>query len=363
MPRKTSDMMKESVKNRKTPNTNEKEVLLSSGATLLNLACSNDPAGAFLSGKYYFLVGDSRAGKTFLSMTLFAEATINKAFSNHRLIYDNVEDGMLFDIEALFNKEVAERLEHPGSARAPCSRSIEEFYFHLDDAIGTAKEDETPFVYVLDSMDGLDSDAASDKFEEHKKAHRTGKTAAGSYGDGKAKVNSQNIRRCLSGLRDTNSILLVVSQTRDNLGFGFKTKTRSGGHALQFYSTVEIWTSLVGSIKKTVKGREREIGVNVRAKIEKNRITGERNTVQLPIYSSYGIDDIGSCVDYLIEEGHWSKKKQSIMAEDFDITATREKLIQTIEKEGWVEELREIVGDVWNSIREECRLDRKSKYS
>ena len=69
--------------------------LLSTGSTLLNLACSENPFGGFLKGKYYLLVGDSDSGKTFLSMSCFAEAMIQKPFKNYRLIYDYVEDGML----------------------------------------------------------------------------------------------------------------------------------------------------------------------------------------------------------------------------------------------------------------------------
>ncbi|RLF30292.1 MAG: hypothetical protein DRN14_00100 [Thermoplasmata archaeon] len=339
--------------------------LLSSGSTLLNLACSNNPFGAFLKGKYYFLVGDSTSGKTFLAMTCFAEALISSQFKNYRLIYDNVEDGCLLDLEKLFNAEVRDRVEPPemGEDGPVYSYLVEEFYYHVDDAIERAKKDGRPFVYVLDSMDSLTSESETDKFEQHKDAHRKGKDTPGSYGDGKAKRNSEGLRKVLKGLRDTGSILIIISQTRDNIGFGFEKKTRSGGHALKFYATVEIWSSLAGAIKKTVKGRDRQIGIHVKLKVKKNRITGESHEVQTDIYPSYGIDDIGSCIDYLVAEKWWMKKKSLIEAPEFEVTLTRQKLIAHIEENGLSRKLQRVVGECWNDVREACDIHRQGRYS
>jgi len=336
--------------------------LLSTGSTLLNLACSDNPFGGFLKGKYYFLVGDSASGKTFLSMTCFAEAMNNKHFKDYRLIYDNVEDGCLMDVERLFGRDVAEHLEFPSKAKdgTPVfSFTIEDFYYHLDDAL---KEDK-PFIYVLDSMDGLSSVAEGEKFEDHKKAHRQQLKSPGSYGDGKAKRNSEGLRKILNGLRKSGSILIILSQTRDNLGFGFEKKSRSGGHALRFYATVEIWSSILASIKKTVRGKKRAVGVSTLLKVKKNRITGKSREVSVSIFPSYGIDDIGGCVDYLVDEGWWKVSKQSIEAGEFDVTATRDKLIARIEAEEWENELRSIVGKCWKEIEIASIPIRKSKYS
>lgn len=337
--------------------------LLSTGSTLLNLACSDNPFGGFLRGKFYFIVGDSASGKTFISMTCFAEAMSTKHFQNYRLIYDNVEDGCLMDVEGLFGKAVADRLEFPAKAEdgSPVfSYTVEEFYYHLDDALKEGK----PFIYVLDSMDGLSSEFEGEKFDQNKEAYYKGKETPGSYGDGKAKKNSEGLRKVLNGLRETGSILLILSQTRDNLaGMGFEKKTRSGGHALRFYSTVEIWTSVTGHIKKSVQGKDRVVGVHVGAKVKKNRITGKVREVEIDIYPAYGIDDIGTCIDYLVDEGWWVKKKQTIEAGEFDVTVTREKLIEMIEENKWENELCSIVGKCWKSIEEASNPKRKSRYT
>lgn len=335
--------------------------LLSTGSTLLNLVCSDNPFGGFLKGKYYFLVGDSISGKTFLSMTCFAEAKINKFFKNHRLIYDNVEDGMLMDVRKLFGKKVEEYIEPPtlNEDNSPAfSYTIEEFYFNLDDAIRKGE----PFIYVLDSMDGLSSKQETAKFKEHKKAYREGKDAVGSYGDGKAKKNSEGLRKVLKGLRDTGSILIIISQTRDNIGSRFGGKSRSGGHALRFYSTVEIWSKVKNTIRKRIKEKDRQIGVHIELKVKKNRITGICGEVGIDIYPSLGIDNLGTCVDFLVAEKWWEIKKQTIIAEEFDVKMTKEKLISYIENNTLEKELQSIVGQCWKGIKEACSLNRKKRY-
>ena len=83
----------------------EKKKRLSTGCTLLNLAISDDPLGGFEAGKFYYLVGDSTSGKTFFSMTCFAEACRNEHFKDYDRIYDNIEDGMLMDCDKLFGSE------------------------------------------------------------------------------------------------------------------------------------------------------------------------------------------------------------------------------------------------------------------
>lgn len=334
---------------------------LSTGSTILNLACSGNARGGFAKGKYHFLVGDSASGKTWLSLTCLAEAAINPEFDKYRFIYDNSEDGALMDIGRFFGDKVAERMESPSVDKdgdPVHSSTVEEFYYNVDDAI---LEDQ-PFIYILDSMDSLSSRAEQEKFNEQKAAARKGNKTSGSYGDGKAKTNSSHLRKILPHLRKSKSILIVINQTRDNIGFGFETKTRSGGHALRFYAHLEIWSSIAGKMKKNVRGQDREIGINAKVRVRKNRFTGRLREIQIPLYHSFGIDDVGSCVDYLIDEKYWIKTKQTINAKDFDITATREKLIAQIQERNLESEVSSLVETVWNEIEAECAVSRKQRY-
>lgn len=338
---------------------------LSTGSTLLNLACSDRPYGGFIKGHYYRLVGDSTSGKTFLSLTCLAEASINKNFDDYRFIYDNSEHGALMNIEKFFGKGVAERLEPPQYAYAQSgiecpiySSTIEEFYYHVDDAIKVG----TPFIYILDSMDSLTSDSERDKFQEQKKAHRSGKTTAGSYGDGKAKINSGNLRTLLTPLKQNGSILIIISQTRDNLGSIFGGKTSSGGKATKFYACMELWSSVKNSIKRTIRGKDRELGVNSKIQIRKNRLNGKERTVVVPIYHSFGIDDIGSCVDYLIDEKVWTQKSGIVNAKQWGLKGRKEKIIKYIENNNKELKLKNLVTQVWKEIEDACKIERKKKY-
>jgi hypothetical protein len=212
-------------------------------------------------------------------------------------------------------------------------------------------------------MDGLNSEEDFKKFEEQKKAHRKGKEAAGSYGDGKAKKNSQTLRKMLTRLYKTGSILIVIGQTRDNIGFGFEKRTRGGGRALKFYAALEMWSAVYKHIKKNYKGKDREQGIIAQIQLRKNRFTGKDRTLYVPIYHSFGIDDVGSCVDYLVEEKHWKKGNKGIKAPEFDFVGPRDKLIKHIEEEDCVPELKVLVKRTWQEIEEAVAVHRKKRYT
>jgi RecA/RadA recombinase len=347
----------------KSPDVVDREAIaLSTGSTLLNLACTGSGNGGFVSGKFYLFVGDASAGKTFLAMTCLAEACLDPDFSQHRLIYDNIEDGCLLNIKELFNEDLESRIEPPRlvDGEPIYSTTVEDFYFHLDDAVESGR----PFIYVLDSMDALTSEADAEKFKKLKKASRSNTEVAGSYGMDKAKRNSEGLRRAVSSLRGTKSILIVLCQTRDNVGFGFAEKTRAGGRALKFYATVEIWAAIRKTIKKYIRGKNRQVGVKVLWKVKKNRITGLLHEVEFDIYPSFGVDDVGSCVDYLVSEGHWKSKGSKIDASDIGpgFCVSREKLIAEIESYELIDRVRGLVCDCWNDIQAEGGVKRQNRY-
>lgn len=341
---------------------------VSTGSTLLNLACSDKPNGGFAKGKYYFLVGDSSSGKTWLSLTCFAEAAINPNFDGYEFIFDNVEDGALMDIEAYFGPRVVERMRSPGK-NGENSTTVESFYDHIHYNVARSKKTGKPFIYVLDSQDALDSDASAEKADENRTLRESGKETKGSYGDGKAKYHSENIKRALIGVRETNSILIIIGQTRDNVSGMGDPKTRSGGRALRFYATLEIWSSIREKMMKTIRGAPRQIGIVAKLQIKKNRFTGKPHAVEMPIYTSIGIDDTGSCVDYLLEEKHWKLKKvkdedsKAIIAPEFEFEGSRAALIRHIEENNMEQDLRDIVAEVWEEIQEAMTVVRKNRYA
>ncbi len=337
--------------------------VLSSSSTLVNLACLGRWDGAFMKGTYSILVGDSQAGKTFFTLALLAEAAANPKFRKYRLIYDDVENGALMNREYFFGAKLVDRLESPSvddDGNACNSVLADDFYFAADEAM----KDDGRCVYVVDSMDALTTMSEVSKFYKRKRARKEGTSVSGTMTDGKAQGNSRDLRQVLSRVRDTNSILVLVSQTRDKIGGGLfeQKKTRAGGHALTFYATCELWLSISGRIKSTVNKRVYPIGVMCRVRVKKNRVVGRDRTVDVPIYYDYGIDDIGSCCKYLCDNKHWKSGEGKVVAPEFDYAGSKSGLIRAIEERNQEDVLRQLVQQVWEEIERKLTQDRKRRY-
>ena len=343
--------------------------LLSTGSALLNLACSGRVDGGFLKGHYYLFVGDSDSGKTFITMTCLAEASINKAFDKYRLIYDGSEYGALMNIEKFFGPRVASRLEPPRTKkRIPVySQTVEDFYYNLHDAT----VDDRPFIYVLDSQDSLTSKRESDKFDLRKRKARGKATASdrkkseGDYADGKAKAHSSMIRKFLGPLKDKGSILIVINQSRDSFD-PFNSKVYSGGRALKFYATLQMWSSKSKTIEKTYRGKSRQLGIRCKVQVLKNRLIGKDRTVTIPIYHSFGIDDVGSCIDYLVSEKVWKKDSNG----SIEVTGLGPKQKMKPGKlRSWIideelgDDLRVLVAKIWTDVEAACEMCGEGRYS
>ena len=102
----TEDLKKKLTAKRKPPVKVPWNKGLSSGSTLLNLAATGRPGVTYLPGHLYWIIGDSNAGKSWLSLNCFAEAALNKHYEAHRFIYDSVENGALMDLNEYFGKAV-----------------------------------------------------------------------------------------------------------------------------------------------------------------------------------------------------------------------------------------------------------------
>jgi RecA/RadA recombinase len=336
---------------------------LSTGSTLLNLAAAGSPDAGVALGQYVLVVGDSSSGKTWLGRSILAEASVNPLFGGHRLIHDDAENGAWMDVERFFGRRLAERLEPPaGTPDDPRhSSTVEEFYDRLDDLYRS----KTPFVYVLDSENALSSVKDDEQYEKEKSARAADKDASGDYGTHKAKVHSNYLRLVANvKLRETGSVLVILSQTRQRIGFAaqFNPRTRSGGTALKFYAHLELWTSVKEDLKKRVSGKDRQVGIRAKIKVEKSRLTGREGAVEVPIHWSFGIDDVGGMIDYLLEEGHWQEKSGKIDAPEFEYQGKAEGLAALVQEDSREPELKKIVHGKWSQIEAGCRLQRKRRY-
>ncbi len=222
----------------------------------------------------------------------------------------------------------------------------------------------TPFIYVLDSLDALTTVEEEKKTKDSLEATVQGKKSAGSYGMQKPKLLSQLMRMIKGKLRQTNSLLLIVSQVRVDINpMTFSNKTRSGGKALEFYSSVIMWLAIKSKLVKTVKDVKHQIGVRTKIKVTKCRDVGRPMEVPITIHFDYGIDNITDCVDYLIENKEFVKvSAQKIKAPQFKFEGTPQRLVKYIEENGLEDQLDGVVNKVWKDIEAALRPERKRKF-
>lgn len=344
------------------------DMLIPSGSTLLNCACSDDPYGAFALGRIVTLPGGSVGGKTMLALTMMAESAADARFDDYDLIYDDGEESLAIDLPYLFGSHFNERIQPPAineDTREPIhSETIQDFKANI---LTRCTDSSKPFIYVLDSLDSLTSDEELKK--EYEKAIARAKSAEavkelkGSYKTEKAKHLGEAIRMINGKLKETKSALFLIQQIRDKIGTTFgRTTTTSGGHAPFFYSTHQVWFTKIGNHTKTIKKIKRKYGSQTLAEVTKNKITGKMRDIEFSIYYDYGIADIDSCVDFLVKAGHWKKNVETILAHDLDLKGGRAGLIEKIETGRLEKELQKITGRVWNNIEDSLLLNRNRRF-
>lgn len=332
-----------------------KKELISTGSTLLNLALSDYPYGGYRPGRMVNLIGDSSSGKTALALSMFAEIVKDKRFDKYALQYIEPESGMEFNISKMFGQSVVDRLEmYPSDRSKPCT--VQYWYSLLFDTLVSKKK---ACISVLDSFDALTS-------EEEIKDQEIGK---GGYKTEKAIAASATLRQVANVNEGTQSLIVIVSQTRQNLGAMFgKKKTRSGGDALHFYVSQEIWLHNGSKITKKVRGEDIEIGKYALVDIVKNRVTGKRRKISLPVLDGYGIDDTRSLVEWLVIKGFWEREGKSVEAwkidtcGDFDVNGKVVDIVTYIEENSLEDKLKKIVWDSWMEIEDELDIKRKPRY-
>lgn len=304
-----------------------------SGSAIMDAALG----GGWVLGRVANVVGDRSAGKTLLAIE--ACANFHAAYPDGKIRYNEAEaafdeayaealgmpagivdfKGMTIsaedekkhaELKAITNdreandreKEKAatalKRLESKGVGRP--TNTVEALY---DDLVYTLDQNKgRPILYIVDSLDALSDEAEQDRG-----------IGDGSYGGSKPKKMGEMFRRLIERMEEQNMLLMVISQLRDKLNVTFGEKqTRSGGRALDFYASHIVWLAEMGKIKKTMGGVDRMVGVNVRARVKKNKVGLPFRECEYPIIFGYGIDDLTANVEWLISVGREDLLKDSV---------------------------------------------------
>lgn len=343
---------------------------LPTGSTLWNLALSDDPFGGLQLAHIHRFCGGPSSGKTFALWTSLAEALHSPEFSQYEAHYRDIERSFTI-ARSLFGEKIARVIFENPEMRTYDNVPVTIQDWRVD--LHQLYERNKPFIYGLDSFDALDSIQSQERLKKADRAIEKGnKPNEGGYKTEKAEQASVIFREAASAVKKNNSILLIVSQKRDKIDAGFweEKETTSGGNAPEHYSHTTTWFRQLFPITKEVNDSKYEIGVMAEVEVRKNKQTGKKRSVRFPIYYSYGIDDIGSMIDWMVAEGFWAGAKKLQATSKIDtrgdfIEGTKKVLIGHIEENNLEDKLRGIVGECWAQVEAEVAKalsDRKPRY-
>ncbi len=314
--------------------------------------------GGIPVGKIVNIIGDKSTGKTIIASEIIAQSI--KKFGDRVVYkYDDVEAGYTFDAKEMYGFDIIPEAEEDNM-----SDSIEEFDLNFDKCLKGLDKDQI-LIYVLDSLDGLTSDAETDRNLARRKAMAKGeKYNQGTYGTEKPKFFSQFFREKKQQIRQKNATLIVISQIRDKIGVTFGRKwTRTGGRALDFYAAQIM--ALAEAERYEIKNKT--IGICSKIKAEKVKVGRPFQTCHIDILFDYGIDNVATNIKYLYnlktDTGKdKAKKKDKINWDGKDLTVN--KLINFIEDNGLENKLSQRVAEKWDEGEKKVSIEamgRKSK--
>ncbi len=338
---------------------------ITTGADLINLV---------IGGGYPFgianVVGDSSSGKSFLSGEAIAAAYHTYGKNNFQWFYDDAEKGYKFNSKKLYGIDI---LNDGFMSQKRRSNTIEDFERNLEHVI-TKKDPAMPFIYVLDSFDGISSEGeikyrkkkmkASEKEEEEEDDGKE-KKEAGSYNLSKQKENHAIFRTRVRELEENNILLIVISQVKEKIGVMFGAKYyRTGGKSLDFYPNIIFWLAEVERYTK----KDRPIGACIKIQGTKTRNDKPFRFCFVDMLFDYGVDNISSNLRFLYDlKTKLGKDTKKVKESSFDwdgASYSFDNLIAHIENENLENELLKRVKLKWDEIEESISNDhRKRKWS
>lgn len=336
--------IKEGIMSKKGTEEKQSVPRFSLGADLLDLLVGGGQGMGFPAGKIINIVGDKSSFKTFLACEMIA-ATRHKHRDKFRWEYDDCESGFTFDTQSMYGFEIMPQ-DIDDRRR---SQTVEDLFCNMREFIEGMKKSEMA-VYVVDSLDGLTSEELEKRADErYKKFKKDEEFKQGSYQMGKAKFLSQEFFPPIAEACESKQVVpLIISQVRENIdSFSFEKFTRGGGKALDFYCHTVLWLAQKHKIKK--KGKV--VGVVVRARTTKSKTPRPYRECEFSVYFDYGIDNIGSNLDYLFnlrgESGELLKIAESIVWQGEEQTVASIK--DFLEQSGKIEEFKAVYKTVKKS--------------
>lgn len=307
----------------------------STGCTILDLAIANKLPGGVPVGRIVHAFGGGSTCKTVLATTILGYAQRSNKIA-HFADVEHTLDAAFAEIYGLdCSDEKTFRLAYPSTLEELFDNYISNIIFK-DKKKG--KLDTQSKVIAVDSLTALPSGVEQD-----------GKMSDSTYGATRAKQMSLGLRKYIFPLAESNTTLFCIDQTRDNIGKFGKPEVTSGGRALEYYSSVQIY---LRHDSKIVNSSGKVIGIWVKFRIDKNKVGPPFREGRFRILFDYGLDDLSTNLYFLSEQQNGEKdaKKKSTKIKLFDEEHTLKSWIKYIEEGNLEEELRQEVWKEWQRI-------------
>lgn len=316
------------------------------GCDLLDLLIGGDKGVYGMPFGYILNVaGDKSSGKSFIKNEIIA-ANYWALKDGLQWFSDDCESGDTFDTQRLYGVTVHPENQRIGTKVQEDSATLEE----MDAKVSLFRQGIAPGqygIYAVDSLNGL-SDASMEAMAANRlKQLKEGDEVVdpGSYGTQAAAFLSQKFFKPQhKKLKDARVSLILITQIREKTDakpYGQKYVT-SIGKALEFYCHTRVFLRTVCQIKKG----DRVIGAYVEATTNKSKTPRPYRKVYYTVYFDYGLDNIGSNLDYLFdlrdEKGKLRQQPCSAIPWSADSRSKNlENLKAWLEANGWEKECKD----------------------
>ena len=273
------------------------DIYYTTGCTLMNMVASATPkCYGFRGGVLTRIIAKEGGGKSFTASECVAHNHHKLPKFNHR--YIDRETRYRFDTQKLYNMDIIEAEERSPSTIAELEADLNSWLHHL----------KTPGVYVIDSLEAFSSDDVEERSEARRVQYEKGKEVLieDTMGMQAPKFLAQEFfKSVMETVAEKKVALLALSQVRENIGGGkYSPKLKkTGGKSTDHWVDTELWLQPVRDITVGTKGEKdfRKIGVVIECKASKSTGPWPYRTCYYSLYFEYGIDNIGSNLDYLFD--------------------------------------------------------------
>lgn len=310
---------------------------ISTGSLLLDLACGGPETPGMPGGIMVVGYGPSGSGKTVLA----CEIAGNILRSGGELDYKDSEARLNKDFAAIFGLKHDEMKYDRPNTIPEAIRPLYKWQVDKSKING----------YIIDSLAALSTDTEMDNEDGDKMGMR------------RAKEFSEHLRKGARIVAENNILLFCTNQIREKADAQkFERKDiNPGGKAIEFYASLIFRFSNIKPIRAEVnvagKKVKRDVGMEATIEVVKSSIWKPHRSAPIILYFDYGIDDIRANLQY-IKDFTANKVYQ---VKDIKLSNSMDEAIKQVEEQGLERKLRKQVIELWTSIEDRFKIERKRK--